>query len=146
MSALYFAYGSNMHTPRMRARAPSAESVEIGRLRGWRLACNKHGRDGSGKANLVPDPGREVWGVVYRLSPAELVQLDEVEQGYRRVAFPVLTPGDRTLDAEAYVSDLITSDPVPFNWYRELMVAGARHHRLPETHIAYLENLPIRLG
>lgn len=146
MSLLYFAYGSNMYPPRMRARAPSAEFVDIGRLRGWRPACNKHGRDGSGKANLVSHPGREVWGVLYRVDGGDLVLLDEVERGYRRMSFPVLVPGGRILDAEAYVSDLITDDPVPFDWYRELMVAGARHHRLPEPHIAYLESLPVRLG
>ncbi len=68
---LYFAYGSNMTSARLRARIPSARSVGAARIDGRRLVCNKRGRDGSGKANLCASPGGEAWGVVYEVDAAD---------------------------------------------------------------------------
>ena len=71
----YFAYGSNMSSLRLRERIPSARSLGAARLAGWRLAPNKRGRDGSGKANLVVDANSVVWGVLYQLVAADWPRL-----------------------------------------------------------------------
>ena len=144
MSTLYFAYGSNLEWRRMRERVPSARKEAIAFLEHHRLACNKRGRDGSAKANLVRAPGDRVWGVLYRLEKAQLAVLDRFESGYERVEVEVRTADGEAHRATTYRSDRITSDPTPFAWYREMILEGAREHGLPEDYLAILEALPSR--
>ncbi|RMD60293.1 MAG: gamma-glutamylcyclotransferase, partial [Planctomycetota bacterium] len=61
---LYFAYGSNMSTPRLRRRVSRAVPVATARLPGCRLAFHKLGADGSGKCDACPAGRAEevVWG------------------------------------------------------------------------------------
>ena len=144
MSALYFAYGSNMPTTRLRARVASARPRGAARLDGWRLRLDKHGRDGSAKANLAQQASGVVWGVVFQLDAAELGTLDRFEGGYRRVQLQVELVAGPRLEVLGYVSDPRTPLPVAFDWYRDLLVAGAREHRLPPTWVAGLAGLPAR--
>ena len=141
MHGLYFAYGSNLSASRLRGRAASAEAVGPARLPGRRLTTDKRGRDGSGKANLAPDANGEVWGVVYSIRDEHWPDLDTFEPGYERIRVVVVTATE-PLEAWTYVSERVTDDPVPFRWYKQLIVAGAREHGLPEAWVATLEALP----
>jgi len=143
---LYFAYGSNMSTRRMRARIPSAEVVGPASIQDRVLVCNKLGRDGSGKANLVPRPGRTAHGVLYAMSEAAFQLLDTFETGYRRVEVCVVTATGKAVRARMYEAELLTDDAVPFDWYREHILAGAREHGLPRAYLRHLECLPYRLA
>jgi len=143
MTVHYFAYGSNMARSRMLRRVPEAEDLGSARLDDWAFQCSKSGVDGSAKANLVARPGAEVWGVVYRLPTSRVPGLDLIESGYRRKTVTVAL-GDQALRCEVYVSDRLTDDPTPFDWYRALMIAGAEEHALPEAHLERLRSLPSR--
>lgn len=144
MSVLYFAYGSNLETGRIRARISSARKDSVACLEHHRLVCNKLGRDGSAKANLAPAAGHRAWGVLYRIDAAHLDDLDRFEGGYQRVEVEVRTAAGEICRATTYRSDRIASDPTPFDWYRALILEGAREHGLPEEHLALLEALPAR--
>jgi hypothetical protein len=144
VQALYFSYGSNLALARMQERVPSAVALSRARLPGHRLTTDKRGRDGSGKANLRPDPAAAVWGVVYRFLAAHWPALDACEPGYRRVAVEVLLESGEGLGVQTYVSSLRAPDPVPLAWYKRLIVDGAREHRLPAAYLAMLEALPVR--
>ena len=144
MSILYFAYGSNLKWSRMRERVPSARMEAVAFLEHHRLACNKQGRDGSAKANLVRAPGDRVWGVVYRIDKADLALLDQFEAGYQRIEVEVGTTAGGAHRASTYRSDRIAGDPTPLDWYRGLILEGAREHGLPEEYLAVLEALPAR--
>jgi hypothetical protein len=50
---VYFAYGSNMLTARLRERCPSARPLGLAAAPGYGVAFNKQGMDGSGKATLA---------------------------------------------------------------------------------------------
>ena len=143
---LVFAYGSNMHPLRMRARLPGAVLHGRARLEGHRLVINKRGRDGSAKANLEADATGVVWGVLWELTARELEELDPHEGGYERRPLQVHADDGRTLRAEAYVSDRLTEQPIAFDWYLEYIVAGARAGELPEDYVAWLESFPTRPG
>jgi gamma-glutamylcyclotransferase (GGCT)/AIG2-like uncharacterized protein YtfP len=142
MQTLYFAYGSNLSPERMRARVPSARALGPARLAGQRLTTDKPGRDGSGKANLRPDAGAEVWGALYAIDPAHWPELDRCEGGYARVPARVVGPDGGSRSAWTYRSELVADDPLPFTWYKQLMLDGARAHGLPREWIAFLEALP----
>jgi len=143
MQSLYFAYGSNLSSARLLARVASARPLAPAQLLGWSLRTNKRGRDGSGKANLRSEARECVWGALYSMDPDAWPALDACEEGYARVSVEVLTHQD-SLQASTYVSERLTADPVPFSWYKQLIVDGAREHGLPEDWVRLLEALPAR--
>ncbi len=118
---------------------------DLARLDGHRLAFDKRGADGSGKANLSPDPLGLVWGVVYEIAATGWTALDRFEGGYRRIEVEVERPTGDTLPAQTYVSDRLCSE-LPFAWYLDLVVAGARAHGLPSDWIRLLETFEARPG
>lgn len=139
----YFAYGSNLHPARMRARVPSARAVCRADLRGFSLAFHKRGADGSGKCTLQRRPGSlpHVLGVVYALDPNERPRLDALEGGYRGHWLQLRAGHDaRPLWAFSYVAETAHVDARlrPFSWYRALVVGGARAHGLPRDYVRWL--------
>jgi gamma-glutamylcyclotransferase (GGCT)/AIG2-like uncharacterized protein YtfP len=144
MQALHFAYGSNLCSSRLRERVSSAVGVGRARLPGRRLVTDKLGRDGSGKANLREDSAETVWGALYEIDAAHWAELDACELGYSRISLEVVTEAGARLVAQTYVSETFTADPVPFAWYKRLVVEGAREHGLPADYVARLEAWPER--
>ncbi len=133
----YFAYGSNMHPSRMAERIPAARCRGAACLAGWSVCYHKRGRDGSGKCTVQMTPGRVVHGVVYELSIVEKRALDAVEGlGYEEDSAHF----DGYGNAYFYVAarDHMDAGLLPFDWYRDIVVAGARHHRLPADYVAML--------
>jgi hypothetical protein len=144
MQRLYFAYGSNMCSAWMGERVASARPLGPAQLPGHRLVLNKPGVDGSAKANVEPHAEGLVWGVAYELPIGDFVHLDRYEVGYRRLPMRVHAEPQAGIDAEVYVALRTTGDGVPFDWYKRLMLEGAREHGLPEGYLEQLRALPER--
>jgi len=138
---LVFAYGSNMDPERMRARVPGALSRGRARLPGHRLVIDKRGRDGSAKANLRPEAEARVWGVLWEIVAADLAALDGHEAGYERVTVSVERETG-PVEAHTYRSDRLAAGALPFPWYLDHIVRGARAHGLPDEYVAWLASLP----
>jgi gamma-glutamylcyclotransferase (GGCT)/AIG2-like uncharacterized protein YtfP len=138
---LYFAYGSNMSSERLRLRVPSATTVGTASLRGYELRFRKRGRDGSAKCDAAARPGGEVHGVVYEIEPAGLEALDRFEPGYDRVEVEIVDRNGRALRAYTYLaqSGHVDDGLRPRLSYRAVVVAGAREHGLPEAYVAGIE-------
>ena len=143
MQQLYFAYGSNLASRRMRERVPGARARGRARLEGFRLVADKPGRAGTAKLNLAPDAAGRVWGVVWAIPAEGLLALDRFEGGYERVAVTVSSEAG-PLDATTYASRLTGADPALAGDYKALVLAGAREHDLPPEWVAFLESLPAR--
>ena len=140
---LYFAYGSNMLSTRLRGRIQSARLYACGFLRGKTVSFNKRStEDGSGKANLVDSPDAVTWGVIYDIDDDDMPTLDRIEGGYDRCLVQICRPGGDVVEAVAYVSNNLTDDPTAFDWYKQYLLSGAREHNLPQDYIAELEQLP----
>ena len=127
----------------MRERVPSSAIVGVARLERYRLTWDKPGADGSGKANIAPCPESVVWGVVYGLEPGEWLRLDACEPGYARTSIEV-TLADEIVSCVTYRASGTSATALPFEWYRSLVIEGARHHGLPETYVRGLETIPIQ--
>jgi gamma-glutamylcyclotransferase (GGCT)/AIG2-like uncharacterized protein YtfP len=138
----YFAFGSNMSQSRMHARIPEAESLGRAQLREWVLRLNKHGADGSAKANIEREAGANVWGVVYRLRRNHIPKLDRFEGGYQRIDVEVVPPDAIAIACICYASDTLLQRARCFDWYKEHMLRGAREHDLPASYIAMLAAVP----
>ena len=141
---LYFAYGSNMKIERMTQRAPKARVVGQAKILNKSLVCNKKSTDGSGKANLIDSPGDMVWGVLYEMDESELLELDNVEGGYKRVEVEVLDEQGHSMVVQTYVSEKPTKEAWVYEGYKALILSGAREHQLPEKYIEDLEGIPTK--
>ncbi|MEZ5654172.1 MAG: hypothetical protein R3E87_26865 [Burkholderiaceae bacterium] len=150
MTALVFAFGSNMLPVRLQRRTPRARVAGVALAHGYTLRFDKRGRDGSGKCWLAPAAGESTPGVLfaYEGTPDEvaaaLAVLDEFEgvgRGYERALLRVepldgRSAVDAGCEAFAYMAtpDAIVAGLRPYHWYRDLVLAGARHHALPTAH------------
>src|SRR5271155_4290486 len=144
MSEMVFAYGSNMCSGRFRDYG--IEPIGRGRavsLDGYRLVFNKLSKkDGSGKANVSPSAGHEVWGVLYEISDVDLALLDSGEgPGYRRSRLPVHITEGGLVDAWVYLAAKPSTDATlrPYTWYKRFLVEGAREHMLPAQYVVELQ-------
>lgn len=135
---IYFAYGSNMSTVRLRKRVPSATAVDKGFVTHRRLVFDKLGTDGSGKCDIQPT-SREtdrVFGVLFEFDKSELPALDAAEglgHGYNHEYVRVITESGITR-ALTYVAAMKEGGLRPYCWYRALVLAGATEHDLPDEH------------
>jgi gamma-glutamylcyclotransferase len=137
----YFAYGSNLSTEQKESRTGTIRDVKVARLDGYRITFDKRGSDGTGKANIVRDAARVVWGVVYRCSPATLDEMDYYEGvaggHYVRTAVVVHSSPAMGIEAVTYVAgDSFRDDSlVPSGKYLKTILRGARQHGLPQDYI-----------
>jgi gamma-glutamylcyclotransferase len=146
MKTLYFAYGSNMSTERMRSRAVSAKPMSSAILKNKLMLFNKRSVDGSGKANLVDSPGDVTWGILYEVDSKDLDRLDKIESGYERIMAQAQTADGSVVVAFTYISSDLTDEPVAYEWYKVLVLSGAHEHNLPQAYIAYIQQLPSKTG
>ena len=145
----YLAYGSNMCSAWLRSRVPSAANPRVVALPGRVILYRKVSKkDGSAKADLglSSDPSQVAYGVVFDIDPAELDSLRAAEgcgRGYHEETLEVVHEG-QALRPFVYVADVraVRSGLPPHDWYRDLVVAGAREHGLPANHVASLADVP----
>ena len=144
MSRYYFAYGSNLHPLRLTERIHSARLISSAELAGYRLTFDKHGQDGSSKCNLQQSgrPSDRVHGAIYQIASKHKPQLDEFEglgAGYIDQEIELSVDGRRyrcfSYFAQAgYITDLLK----PYEWYRQLVLEGARYLQFPSAYVAQI--------
>ena len=144
----YFAYGSNLHPVRLGERLPRAKLAGTTTLPGFRVQFNKRSADGSAKCSIManPEPGQLVHGSVFEIDADERSILDGIEglgKGYseRRV---VADLDGVAIDMFTYVVEAshIVSDWRPYDWYKELVLLGARHHGFPSEYVERIAAMP----
>jgi gamma-glutamylcyclotransferase (GGCT)/AIG2-like uncharacterized protein YtfP len=142
----YFAYGSNMNWKQMQRRCPSSQFVCVGRLADYRFAIARHSQlRRCGTANIIPEKGSEVWGVVYDVSDRDLILLDRFEDGYRREPMVVhpFNNGNQPLKSLVYIAPREDAPPPPNGEYKRLMLEGALYWRLPDAYRIMLEQIAV---
>ena len=151
---LYFAYGSNMFTYRLERRIGKVEKIGIARLSKHKFAVHKKSVDGSVKADaFITDSGSDyILGVLYKINPDTKPELDTAEgfgKGYeqKKVSVELIDhPGKphELIEAFTYFATDFENGNVPYNWYMELIIAGATEHKLPDDYIAFLKSIPTK--
>ena len=127
-----------MSSAELGAWCPAHRVLGPAELPGHRLAFLRRSiRWGAGVVDIVPAPGRSVWGVLYELplGPGELDAKEGEGFAYRRRDVEVLRDGSPFV-AVAY--EVMEKEPVevpPRSDYVELLVTGAREHGLPDHYI-----------
>jgi gamma-glutamylcyclotransferase (GGCT)/AIG2-like uncharacterized protein YtfP len=139
-----------MDWQQMRKRCPSARFVDIALLPDHELKFTRGSeRRQCGVADAVPRTGGKIWGVVYEIDDLDVDRLDRSEgyrpdrekNSYSRRECQVLADGceEIPLTVWTYFADRQPNLPPPSNKYKELIVSGARHWRLPDEYIRWLE-------
>jgi gamma-glutamylcyclotransferase len=144
----YLAYGSNLHPVRLRekGRAPSAKLIGVVELAGKSINFYKRSDDKSGKCDLVDSPGSTAYAALYEIPSTEKEALDKVEavgRGYSEIPIRV-SVNSVSYAAFTYIADPkhIVSDLSPYDWYKEMVIAGAKFHRFPSAYIELLKGTP----
>jgi len=148
---LYFAYGSNMDIRQMRERCPGAEIVGSGQLPGHALCFPRMSvKRKCGVSSVEPLAGRDVWGVIYRLTAADLALLDRSEgyqpgrdrhlNSYTRLPVTVTMNGV-AVEMQTYFAEPQSGTFLPSAAYLQHLRDGARHHRLPDSYLTLLDAL-----
>ncbi len=146
----YFAYGSNLLKEQMQGRTREVRQPQVCRLAEHRLAFNKQGKGDQVYANIMPDTGSEVWGVIYRCSPAAMKELDRYEGvaagHYHRQQIEVIGHDGATVKAVTYVAgdDHVCPDGQPSDEYLGRFLQGANQHCLPSDYIEGIKLLAKR--
>lgn len=142
----YIAYGSNLHPLRLTARVPSARAIDVLELPRHQLAFHKRSVDGSAKCHVYSDRDEHhsVYGVLYEFEEQHKKQLDAAEgAGYRQTLTTFRSDGGN-IRPYTYVArpSYIEPDLLPYHWYKELVLAGARYHGFPEHYISRIQATP----
>ena len=143
----YFAYGSNMSLRRLRQRVAGVRWMGRAVLEGHDLRFHKVGRDGSGKCDafFTGDPRDTVLGVLFHLEPDDKPILDRIEglgRGYDEKAVQLRFQGCEEIRAVTYVATRLDSSLLPYCWYRDHVLAGARDAALPGIYVDRIRAVP----
>jgi gamma-glutamylcyclotransferase (GGCT)/AIG2-like uncharacterized protein YtfP len=152
---LYFAYGSNLDWEKMKKTVPSSIFYGKVKLENYRLDFTRESINwGCGVADIVKDENKCVWGVIYQFNKKDLKKLDESEgyipnrekgqNAYVRIEKKVYLEGekDQPITVHTYeVFDKKFDKHKPNKEYKYLIVSGAKHWKLPEDYISFLENI-----
>jgi gamma-glutamylcyclotransferase (GGCT)/AIG2-like uncharacterized protein YtfP len=133
-----------MHLRMFRRRCPGARPLGPALLRGYRMEFTRYDRTRKGGvADIVPEPGAEVWGALYDIDDACLVTLDRhenVPRAYRREPVRVIDDAGAEREAQTFVANQ-TGHFAPSRQYLGIIVQGARDHGLPEAYVESLQQM-----
>ena len=152
----YFAYGANMFSPILAQVLPDITFAGIAKAKGYQLHFHKIGnQDESGKCNIVsvPDTACVIYGVLFDIPTRYRHVLDRAERlgyGNQEVTLKVYPQGRLNGGCEdasgvfafTYVAhqERVKDDLLPYTWYKNLVVNGAKEHDLPIEYIQQLES------
>ncbi|WDF99860.1 gamma-glutamylcyclotransferase [Pectobacterium carotovorum subsp. carotovorum] len=142
---LYFAYGSNMSIFRLKARVPSADPLGCYSLKEHDLRFHKLSRkdhSGKGDAYFTANASDVIYGVLFKINPAEKSRLDAFEglgKGYEEKTVDVIDQNGSVIKAITYVASNSGIDTTlkPYSWYMNHVLIGAKEASLP---VEYIEN------
>jgi len=129
---LHFAYGANMSRAVMRKRGPLAKPVGVASLANHRFLITA-----DGYASVAPRRGENVYGVLWRLTPRDLVTLaawENIAGGLYRAQMLPVRQGGRQSRALIYLARPCPEGRAKIG-YMELVIAATMEWRLPQLYI-----------
>jgi hypothetical protein len=110
-------------------------------LPNWSLHFHKRSNDGSGKCNILAGSGG-IHVAVFDISAEDKLALDRIEglgRGYSETLLSIPDIGD----CVTYVAQdsHIDGSLVPYDWYKELVMMGARVHGFPDDYLSRISSM-----
>ncbi len=135
---LYAAYGSNLHPRRLLERISSARLITTALLPDWALYFHKRGDDKSAKCSILAG-GDGVHCAIFEISTEDRLTLDRIEGvGYSEIVLDIPNVGNCVsyIAEKSYIDDSL----LPYDWYQELVLAGARLHGFPDAYLQLIDS------
>ncbi|CAK9295776.1 unnamed protein product [Gordionus sp. m RMFG-2023] len=127
----YFAYGSNINSERLKLSITTANFVDIGYVKNYKLDFALHSKRWKGAcATIVPSPNDIVWGVIWLIENEDKSKLD-IQENINEGVYDIL-------DIEC---DSKNECKTPSKLYKNVIINGAKEHKFPEYYIAFLNDL-----
>ncbi len=145
----YFAYGSNMLLERLQKRCKTANFLGVAVTHGYTLAFSKKSKiDGSGKATIARTANDDtaLYGALFEIDLSERLSLDKFEgSDYDSEDEFVVRRVDNgeELTVTTYIArhEAMEKNLMPYDWYKQLIVAGAWQGKLPDSYFACLKTI-----
>ena len=139
MNKKYFAYGSNMDQDQMKSRCPDSKFLTVVYLENYKFVYDGYSKTWKGSAaNIVPENGSIVWGVLYSISENDEKNLDEKE-GYRKNIYNKKEVIVKDKDGNSYKALAYLRPPKqkgkPSDAYEKKIVDAAKKLNFPEQYI-----------
>ncbi len=134
----YFAYGSNLNVDQLKARIGQWQLSKRALVRNYRMAFNVYSKKRNGyTANLQASDNFEdtVSGVVYRISPIQLKELEKFEGIPAGDVAVELEDGNEISHAKVFIWKTVEKEHEPPKDYRRLIEAGLQQHGYPDATI-----------
>jgi len=129
-----------MDPSQMQSRCPGNTLIGIGCLPHYTLIFSRWSRSwNSGTADIVPQMGSEVWGVLYDLTLDSLRRVDtfaDYPNSYERLDISVHLGGE-VIPALTYVA-IRQGIFAPSKAYLDKMIVGATKSNMPESYLSFL--------
>ena len=145
MSEYYFAFGSNMDKKRMEIRTHESSDRQKGIMEDWKLVFNKIKDEerGSGYANIEPEIGSIVEGIIYKVSEDAIKKLDKKEgvpDDYLQETMSVGNENQESISCIVYIANRskINNSLKPERWYLNHLLEGKEF--LSENYYSELKN------
>jgi len=137
---LYFAYGSNMNPERLIKRIGYLPPLQKASLQDYAVVFNKPNaiNPNEGFANIVPQAGAEVEGILYEVTDEDMGKLDQFEgvpNHYIRQSISVVSQ-QLIFDAVTYIAVIVKKGLKPSRGYLNHLLAGKDY--LSETYYQQL--------
>jgi len=140
---IYFAYGSNMEISQMQTRCPGHTILGPACLSHYTLAFTRWSRSwNSGTADILPEKGKEVWGILYDMTFENLRRVDKfADYPTSYVRQDVMVKQDKEiLPAFTYIA-VRQGIFLPSKAYLAKMVLGGTESKIPEQYIEVLKTM-----
>jgi hypothetical protein len=142
---LYFAYGSNLDASQFRMRCPEARLLCKARLDGYRFCFPARSKVRESAVISIEKAADAVWGVLYKLTIADVARLD-VREGFdprrepmrnvvNRGAIMVARADGYVSTAETYVTTATANPGRPSAHYIDYLVRLAVACDLPDDYV-----------
>ena len=140
----YFAYGSNMSVTRLEKRLSRVHQIGVYSLAKHDLRFHKISTDGSGKcdAYYTGNVSDLVIGILYEIDELEKPILDKIESlgyGYNEKKVLLTNEQGNLERAITYYAIRIDASLLPYSWYKQHVLLGAREAYFPEYYINQIE-------
>ena len=132
----YVAYGSHLHPLQLLERIESTTFVGTSELVGWTARFTVLGEDGSGKCNLEPSAS-STHVAVYDIHADDVATLERlIGPHYEPMNVDMGALGQGTL----YYSQRRGREYAPYEWYKNVVLLGARYHGFPPSALERVES------
>ncbi|MDB2612605.1 gamma-glutamylcyclotransferase [Flavobacteriaceae bacterium] len=135
----YFTYGSNLDEKQMNERLNNLGDFyllkKLCRIKDYQFIYNKKSKDGSAKANIKKDNGKDVYGIAYLIREDTFYDfMKKYEKGYDVCELEAHYNHDKCFDVITAVSNKIT-DKLPNKSYLDKIINGAEEQGIDPDYI-----------